>query len=149
MIPTEFVAIIIVSAIVLIFVLSIKNVQLSTKVKVWRGLSEDSEIKNIELKTKCEELEKLIPKVPKSNLQECQLLCYSRDLNEIGIDSDEWMDYIFDWNDVVGIKVTQVDSKNYNITVIYIYGLTFVTDIPFELAREKWNLIKRSIDNSI
>ena len=73
----------------------------------------------------------------------CKLSCYSKKLDEMGIDSNEWLDFAFDLSKVSGIKSTGDGDGNKDLAdraVIYLSDQDsgFVLDASFEEMLKLW-----------
>ena len=72
----------------------------------------------------------------------CKLSCYSKKLESLGIDSDEWLECAINLKKVSAIKSTgdgDGDESIANKAVLYLVsGDAFVTDIKYSDAVEMW-----------
>ena len=77
----------------------------------------------------------------------CKLSCYSIKLEEMGIESTEWIDFAVDLRSIMAIKSTGDGDGNEalaNRAVLYMDGVDsgWVIDVPWEEAVYSWTKVR-------
>lgn len=77
---------------------------------------------------------------------QCKIWCYNRKLDEIGLESSMWLDFAFDLNDVLAIKMNGDDDDiDPECTTLYFKGRddAFVVNLKYNDVLNSFLYLKR------
>lgn len=67
----------------------------------------------------------------------CKVLCIDDELEKMGMDADEWLEFAIDLKEVIGVKL-YYNNKITDKGVLYTAYNEFITDVDYQELLKMW-----------